>query len=406
MQISLFNSDRECFLWTRKEIESIELWNTERDKFGNRIFQINNHTIKLVTANIADSYSKEGYNEEYLSEINVLIIYGALPKYENEEESYSYKLLHSIKKHPDKKFVIITKHPEDYWLDNSLMQSNFLLTNINHNYKNVRVIWDIDLPEYRPAFHFHPKMVFHHYHNNEAFSGGHVFENFRPVWKKLGKKNYRMGYHTNKVTVRLRKFLFDTFNSIDSPHLFFTNTSKFYHTPFDSTISNGVTSNINGSKGLWYVKQFVDMTVESDMEVVYETSTMGGPFNYLYKWTEKTIKLLMLGKPFIHTDPIAHILMSHFGMKPYESLYTKELWDYYNEFDISSIYHELKGLDVDRWFTLLEENINWLLTLSDEEWERRIEEANRVADINQAHYTELVYNTSLLPIITSANFWE
>lgn len=402
MQISLFNSDIECLIWTRNEIE---LHKTERDSGGNRVFNIGEHSIKLVTGGSTDGFTNEGFKDIHLSEINVLLIFGALPKFDDGRVSYTDMLLNSIKKHPDKKFVIITKHPEDYWLDNSLMQSNSLLTNIRDNYTNVRVIWDIDLPQYGPVFHFHPKMVFHHYHNNEAFSGGHVFENLVPIWKKLGRKKYRMGYHTNKVTTQLRKFLFNTFGDIDSPHLFFTKASSFQHSVFDTTISNG-NANVNGSKGLWYVKQFVDMTVESDMEVVYETSTMGTPFNWLYKWTEKTIKLLMLGKPFIHSDPIGHVLMKHFGMNAYDTLYTPELLEYYNSFTIEGTWHEFRGLDTDRWFTLLEENINWLLTLSEEEWNWRIEAAYKVADINQTHYKELVYNTSLLPLITSAEFWS
>jgi len=402
MEISLFNSDRECYLWTRAEIEEAG-FNFDNDGIWNTT--IKNHNIKLVTGNITNGFTDKGFLESDISELNVLLIRGALQNFNDGSPSFIDLLLQSIQKYSDKRFVIITKHPEDYWLDDSLMQSDNLLLKIRDGYPNVRVIWDIDLPEYRPVFHFHPKMVFHHYHNNEAFSGGHVFENLVPVWKKLGRKKFRMGYHVSKVTTELRKYLFRLFRDMNSPHLFFTYTKEFNHTPFDPTISIH-SDNINGSKGLWYIKQFVDLTVESDMEVVYETSTMGTPFVWLHKWTEKTIKLLMLGKPFIHADPIAHCLMRPFGMKPYETLYTPELLSFYNGFDYKVAHLGFDGVDRDKWFCLLKGNIEWLLSLSEEEWNWRIEAAYRVADINQTHYKELVYNTSLLPLITSAEFWN
>ena len=93
---------------------------------------------------------------------------------------------------------------------------------------------------------------------------------------------------------------------------------------------------------------FLPGTLEEKQEI-YESM-----LNDIEEHYSKTIKHLYLGKPFIHIDPIAHGLMKKNNMIPYKSLFTNELWDFYENFDTNTL---LKNVDF-TWCDLLIANFN------------------------------------------------
>jgi hypothetical protein len=81
-------------------------------------------------------------------------------------------------------------------------------------------------------------------------------------------------------------------------------------------------------------------------------------------------------------------------MIPYRSLYTNELWDIYDNWDIN------RKND----FTFVDElikNIKWLSEMDESEWSERIGEANRIAELNKNKIDHLIFNTSLMDIVKS-----
>jgi hypothetical protein len=163
-----------------------------------------------------------------------------------------------------------------------------------------------------------------------------------------------------------------------------------YTTPFFNPQLTNSGQN-NGIYGNSYTHQFIEHTIHSQMEVVYETFPIISPYLHLIKFNEKTTKLLYLGKPFIHTDPLAHKLMERNGFTPYRSLYTDELWDIYSNWDISK---PIDGNDTG-WIPALIRNIEWIRDMSDSEWKERIEVAMGIANENREYCNGLIFDTHL-----------
>lgn len=406
MTVTLYQLDKETYLWTKEELDelikndnSIFSFHPPHNSDNNYEFELHGHKIRFFGNASPFQIRFNGFKEEQLSELNVCILYGVL----NDEEVDT--LLNSISKFSNHKFVLIAKHTEDYWVSNSLMQSPSLLERIGEM-KNVRVIWDIKL-EWK-NFIFHPKILFHNYHNQPNFQSGHIFEHSYNLFKRINKE-FRIGFHINKLTTKIRRRISAFVENNPHPKLFYTNTKTHQSAIFTPTIVPSLRSgNITQD---WYLKQFVEMTCFSDMELVYETSTHNVSFPHLIKWNEKTIKLLMLGKPFIHLDPIAHSLMNNFGIKPYESLYTPQLLEYYNSYSYtqnlrseSELY--FSSAEYEKWIGLVTDNIQWLLSLSDEEYSKRLSLANTLASENRLHIHSLLFSTSLLSLITSPTLFD
>jgi hypothetical protein len=137
--------------------------------------------------------------------------------------------------------------------------------------------------------------------------------------------------------------------------------------------------------------------LKSDIEVVYETFSIQARRDTSLKWNEKSIKHLFLGKPFIHSDPTAHSLFKIYGLEPYRSLYTDELWELYSNWDIMDFLVLKDGWD--SYLPLLQRNIEWLLDMDEIEWLDRLNTANAVAIENKTIVNDLVYNHSLLPYL-------
>lgn len=401
MTISLFQRDKECLLWTRDEIERSNV--NRKSILGDDMYipiSLNGHDIKLFCDNsfIWFVENKTEEVEKYLSDINVIVLY------QPHEGSQFEKLLARFKRHSDKKFVLIYKFVEEYYITMRTMKSELPLELLNEN-PNLRVLWDIDTNQFS-NFIFHPKLAFHHYHNQPLFQYGIIFELGYEVFKGWNKR-YRIGFHMNKNQFELRKKLWDMFSAVlPNDRVIGTNSEEFESEFFDSTLRNRNTIPTSD----WYLRQFLELTIKSEMEFVYETHTPSSPNVWCNKWTEKTNKLLLLGKPFIHSDPIAFALAKVYSLHNYQSLYTPQLWEYFSKFSHNDyiFFNDPPKCTIDRrvLFFLLEENLHWLMNMNDDEWKERIDIANKQAEENRLHIHNLIYNTSLLPLITSPQLFN
>ena len=110
--------------------------------------------------------------------------------------------------------------------------------------------------------------------------------------------------------------------------------------------------------------------------------------------SEKTLKLLYLGKPFIPSDPVTHQLLRKLGFKSYSPLLTPQLKMRYN-MDLKELPHNT------HWDYLgaLKANIDWLLNLPIDEWNVLIKEVNEIGDFNRNLCNKLLFDTSLLDIV-------
>ena len=389
MKISLYQDDRECFFWTREELNFIEASNETTFKANAHnpdIFSFRGHEVYIYRGQY---YGIINNGEFDLSSDCIVIVlqYGAIPKDDFK------KFLSHIKNNPEKKFVLVAKCVEDYWVSMENRTSDILLNEIA-DMNNVKVIWDVDGVHYN-NFYFEPKINFHNYYNNPTFPG-YMFINGSDIFHRL-PKDYRMGIHLNKITDKTRKWLFSLYHTNTNPNLFFT--SKIHRNDsivFNNQLSTNIPTSVNDT---WYHDQFIELTTKSQMEVIYETFTTIAEHRWLLKWNEKTIKQLFLAKPFIHSDPAAHSLFKVNGLKAYRSLFTDELWNMYEGFDNQKLlltnHYESKIW----WSEALERNIEWLLTMDSVEWNSRISEANKVAIENREVIEGYIFNQSLFKYV-------
>lgn len=296
-----------------------------------------------------------------------------------------------------KVLIVIAKHTEDYFMLNEVRTSDEILKRIE-KMSGVKIVWDIPLINYN-NFQFSNKVALQSYYNNPVFPGEMFFYG-SGIFKEYPKRN-RVGLHINKLTDRVRMELAKHFITNDKVELKFTTNTIPTHNKsvlpllnytspfFNPNVSNPIQN--NGMHPLSYTHQFIEHTIHSQMEVVYETFPVVSPYLHLIKFNEKTIKLLYLGKPFIHTDPLAHRLMENNLLTPYRSLYTDELWDIYFNWDIS------KPIPITErsWISPLIRNIEWLRDMKDSEWKERIEVAMGIANENREYCNHLIFDTHL-----------
>jgi hypothetical protein len=389
MKIYIYQSSRECYFWTKEELSFIEETNPMLFKSNGpnpNIFEFKGHEVTLHRGQWHRMLN-EGFDN--VGDVNIIVIdHGAIPPSDMET------IIAGIKKNPENKFIIVGKNVEDYWLVDGTRTSDDLFKEIAE-LNNLKVIWDVEGVNYNNMF-FEPKVNFHNYYNNNTFPG-YIFINGSDIFHKI-PKSYRIGLHLNKITDRVRKWLFSTYNDNSNPYLFFTSRK---HRGIDSFVFDNElppTDGLGVTKE-WYNAQFIELTTKSEMEVIYETFTTISEWRWLLKWNEKTIKQLFLAKPFIHADPAAHSLFKGNGLKPYRSLFTDELWAIYESFDNQTLLLMNRSEQRIYWSEALERNIEWLLNMSTIDWEIRISEANKVAIENRGVIEGYLFNQSLFKYV-------
>lgn len=389
MKISLYQDDRECFFWTREELNFIEASNERIFKAyinGPDNFSFKGHDMWVHRGRYWH-VTNNGEFDESSDCIIVVMQYGTMQDIDLK------KFISHIKNNPEKKFIIIGKCVEDYWIAIMNRYTDTLLKEIA-DMNNIKVIWDVDGVHYN-NFYFEPKVNFHNYYNNTTFPG-YMFINGSDIFHKLDKE-YRIGIHLNKISDNIRQWIFELYYTNTNPNLYFTSKAhKENHSVFNNQLSCDNPMNVNNT---WYHDQFIELTTKSQMEIIYETFTPICDHRWLLKWNEKTIKLLFLSKPFIHSDPAAHSLFKVNGLKGYRSLFTDELWDMYEGFDNQNLLQMNQSGNKIWWSEALERNIEWLLTMDSVEWNSRISEANKVAIENREVIEGYIFNQSLFKYV-------
>lgn len=385
-KINLYQDNKECLFWTRSEFEELEV------KYPNKffmnmgdpfVFEHSGYEFRQYIKRIFNIMDNGLDPNIELGDINIFVIEGTFPI------DKVNRLLSEFEKNPEKKFVLINKHPEDYWLCIEAMNSDGLYRRIA-GMNNVFVLWDSFGANYN-NFQFNPKLMMHSYYNIHQFNGFFYFNGYE-IFKHHPKDN-RIGIHINKHNIdRVRKFLYNTYKDNQSDKLFFTNRKEYKHSVYETQFIN---RNNAGTDREWFNLQFIDQTIKSEIEVVYETFSLQAKLPTHLKWNEKSIKHLFLGKPFIHSDPLAHSLFKVYGLEGYRSLFLDELWDIYDNWDSKQLLWDNRC----EYLPLLQKNIDWLLSLPNDEWEYRLGEAQSVAVINKQKVNDMVFNQSLMEYI-------
>ena len=377
MKVYLYQKNREPYFWTRDELTKIEDGNPFLLSEANS-FVIND--IEFILKNI----NQQNIDYEY-DGLNVLILNYII-------DVRLFKQIFDLNK--DKKFLFVIKTIEDYAHVKERHHEEFIEYIVKSN--NIKVIWDISEIKYK-NFYFEPKVHLQNYYNNDEYFPSDLFLYGNELLLNQKDKK-RVGLHFNKGNLILRKKIIDTFADNKNENLFFTINADCYYNHINNVDTNYKSQIYENSYNKYdfpnrkYIESFINFNVKSEMEIVYETFTSTANSLNLLKLNEKTFKHIYLGKPFIHTDPVAHKLLVKNGFSPYDSLYTKELLELYESTNSEEL---LKEKDY-YWFNGLIDNINWLLDMDSTEWGNRITKAYETSKKNREKAIDLIFNKSLI----------
>lgn len=204
-------------------------------------------------------------------------------------------------------------------------------------------------------------------------------------------KRYRMGIHFGKVHTLerpdiMKHFLYHNYEKLwitaitHSDSNVFTEEErkiidyKFHNNEHIYTPFRDVDNVFNNR---CYLSN-IEMCLQSQIEAVYETS-MDGPQRDIVtgpqyrKLNEKSLKHALLMKPFIHTSPHSHKLWKEYGFKPYRPLYRSDIWDMWesDSIDLGNSGHWQSA-------EMINKNIEWLMSMSDERFNKILGECEDI----------------------------
>ena len=288
---------------------------------------------------------------------------------------------------------------------------------------NIRVIHNAPLINTETAV-FEPKIYFYDYINLQKEMSGDGITNFyynKDVFSRL-KKDKRIGFHMgtigNGIGERYRLVKrFVTTDYISHPKMFLTINYKHqlvhhnrllsetnyplekymehdsYFIERNSTLRYNPNKNVeHGYHPPNYFLGLSKLFINSDIDMVYETNTKE-PSKAHRKPTEKILKNILLGKPFINTDPVMYHLVKEYGFKQYDCLLGPELLQMYNAGYFNKDTYIQVGNTM--WLDLLFERIQQLLDMDETEYRKILDEANLIAKENIKHFEDVYYNTSI-----------
>lgn len=248
-----------------------------------------------------------------------------------------------------------------------------------------------------------------------------AYYHMHPYFKSI-KKNHRIGFHINRLNQYdriywLSKILDSGFHKNNKMFLTITKHQKDLNLEqiaeqiselhikemFDMTSAGvgGIHTFSAFYNEDWYLPNLFDLSLKSDIEIVYETNAFNTDVNK--HLTEKTLKHLMLGKPFICTEPTTYRLIEMYGFKNYDGLYSEDLKELYNSYTISENENYYPAVML-YWKNIVEENIKRLMDMDEMEWENLMVECNEIAKHNHNVITDILFNENIKDIIKKISY--
>jgi hypothetical protein len=285
-----------------------------------------------------------------------------------------------------------------------------------NNSTNIRLLHNT--PHYNtPNCSFEPKIYFHQYLNLQTDTIGNGITTFyyhRNTYKRL-PKDRRLGIHIGTLGDRLAdryKLIKELLANDYCNHKDLYLTLNYSHTPLthqkllDETgyplekYLKFDTYEKERMESLKFVEHYVPpnyylglamLFLQSDIEIVYETN--GRENDLLFKKpTEKLLKMIILGKPFINMDPVLYHVIKMYGFETYEGLMGEELTELYRTYSVGS-----KICDSDRvtWIPALTKRICELLDMDRVSYQVLLKSALVIAQRNIERF-ETIYRERVL----------
>lgn len=409
LEIDLYNRNLDFTLFSKSEVSEI------KKKYGDDIIPNNLGNEFGVNIEYDDISIKYSLSKEipvprknvllvwYFVDGDITILNALLDNYSNKK---GYKIIVVAESYAEAWMFSIYNDKEKLYKDRFLQAKNFYLIHFEPFFKQERCF-------------FSKKIALQNLLNVVPSVG--VYHWMHPYFNSIKKPN-RVGLHLNRLNQQARiifaKMMFKH-NFFEHKNMFFTlNKNQINYTnseiiKIQDELGYDIFDKVNNENyGVhtfqpfyltdWYLPNLFDLSLKSDIEIVYETTTADNL--ELKHLTEKTIKHLMLGKPIFFCEPIAYYILSYFGYKNYDSLYTKELLEKYKEYDL---FDDTKNqIFLQEYVELQTKNVEWLLNMPEKQWENILEECKEIAEHNYQIITKVLFEENIRDIIKQIDKME
>ena len=409
LEIDLYNRNLDFTLFSKSEVSEIKkkygddiIPNSIGKKFGVTI-EFDNTIINYNLTQEIPVPRKNVLCVWYFLDGDKTVLNELLKRYTNKK---GYKIVIVAESYAEAWMFNIKLDEEKQYKDRFLKSKNFFLIHFEPFFKQERCF-------------FSKKIALQNLLNVVPSVG--VYHWMHPYFNSI-KKSKRIGFHLNRLNqqsrfIFVKIMLYNDFYKNDK--MFFTLNKNQIDYKNDEIINiqnelgNDIFDNLSSdSYGVhtfqpfylpdWYLPNLFDLSLKSDVEIVYETTSADEL--ELKHLTEKTIKHLMLGKPIFFCEPMSYYILSKYGYKNYDCLYSKELLQKYKEYDV---YDETKNKPpLQEYMQLQTKNIKWLLEMSDKEWENILDECKEIAEHNYQIITKILFEENIREIIKAIDKTE
>ena len=394
-KINLYNNKFDYLILNKKEIDNLDLdYDASVLSYGTKkcsiIHHINTNETLIDINNV----------ELKLDYINVIALKSISHLNDNLEKW--------IDLHADTEFkiylIVDNVSEREIFFPNSETKDLSLIDKISKT-KNIKVLHHL-INFSNKNFIFCPKLLFYGMINHVPSTI--LYDYFYKYFPTL-KKEYRIGFHINRLYDGIR---LNTINMLIDSNLAFNKNifctineneknSEFYDKKFDKFLIKNSMIHEHGRQsphGEWYLSNFFDLSVKSDIELVYETNPATKIHEFYKNLTEKSIKPIMLGKPIIYIDKNSHNFIKKFGFKTYDILLNNDLNEIYN----SSLEDEYNSsLDWrDKHFNKhLRRTISSILDMDETDYNILLNECKLIAEYNKNLFNKIMYEESIINLL-------
>jgi hypothetical protein len=237
-----------------------------------------------------------------------------------------------------------------------------------------------------------------------------VYHYFSKYWANVQKPN-KFGFHLNRIynSNRLKFFKELIQTSIIENEKFYCTISEtdkkstLFEPAFNKFLyKNNDTIEFGDCKHddkTWYFSNLFDLSIKSDIELIYETNAEEPTDSTIKTFTEKSMKMLWLGKPFISIDPNTHKFIQMMGFKTYDLLLSPNLLHLYNQ--PSEVNNNPNDWRVKSLNAYLFETIQNILNMPDLEYTRLLDECKEVSEYNKSLVDKILYKETIVDLLKS-----
>jgi hypothetical protein len=392
ININLYNNNFDYLILNKKEIDKLDLdYQSELLFYNTKKYKIT-HNRKKEKIDLEQIELKNDC-------INVICL--------NSISNYNVNINNWVDKYADTEFniyfIINEVSERQIFFPNNEIEDLSLIDKISKT-KNIKVLHHL-INLNNKNFIFCPKLLFYGMINHIPTSI--VYDYFYKYFPTI-KKEYRIGYHINRLYDEIRIDILNSLieaNITSNKKLLCTinknqKNTQYYDKKYENFLVKNNMMHIHGNlveRNEWYLCNLFDLSVKSDIELIYETNGLITIDNFYKNLTEKSIKPIMLGKPVIYIDYNTHNFIKSFGFKTYDILLSNSLDKLYNSSNLD--YPNSSDWRSKNLYSKIVETVEYILKMNETDYNSLLNECKLIAEYNKNLFHKIMYEETIVNLL-------